>query len=54
MENEVFDADLVAYIVLSDCMKNKDNECMKDDIMSKMNIHAKKIKNKNLGVVIRV
>jgi len=48
-----FDADLSAYLTLSEMSKNEKDKGMLEDIMSKMRVHVNKIKSRGSGISIK-
>jgi len=45
-----FDGDLMAYLVLSEISKSEDYSMSVDDIVSKMRVHAGKLKSENSNI----
>ena len=54
MKVSEFDADLIAYMALSEVSKTAQDNAIIEDITSKMNVHAKKLKENNSGFVMRL
>jgi len=48
-----FNADLSAYLILSDMSKKEENNGMLEDISSKMRVHANKLKTGGSGISIK-
>jgi len=49
-----FDADLVAYIALAEVCKFEEDSSILEDVTSKMNVHAKKMKVNNTNFKLRI
>jgi hypothetical protein len=49
-----FDVDLIAYMALSEISKSAQDDSIAEDVTSKMNVHAKKLKENNSGFVMRL
>ena len=45
-----FDGDLMAYLVLSELSKDENNFMSREDIVSKMTVHSRKLRNSNLSI----
>lgn len=54
MKTNEFDVDLISYMALNEIVKNGSDSVNIEDAYSKMNIHARKLKDNNAGIVIRV
>jgi hypothetical protein len=48
------DVDLTAYLALNELCSNETDAGVKEDLISKMSIHARKIKEANPNFVIRI
>lgn len=48
-----YDADLSAYLVLSDMAKNEEDKGVLEDISSKMRVHVNKLKGGTSGISIK-
>jgi hypothetical protein len=53
MKINEFDVDLIAYMALSEVAKN-DSTVNRDDLNSKVAIHARKLKDNPSNIVIRL
>ena len=45
-----FDADLSAYLILSEMSKNEEDKGTTEDMVSKMRVHANKLKGGTSGI----